>query len=200
MRKKPAMFLAVLVALGFVTKAWGQTFAPAAGSFKIHYVSNLNIGDSFVNISNSGTGGSTDPTGTLCANAYVFDQSEVMLGCCSCRVTPNALSSYSVKNQLIPSGSPEIPNSVIIKLLASKASIGTACNPSTPTADNLSSAMRAWATTLHALPVTPVKYGATETEFTPGGLSQSEFTALITGCAAIQTTGGSCGSCSVGGL
>ena len=36
MRNKPAMFLAVVVALGFATKAWSQTFAPPAGGFQIH--------------------------------------------------------------------------------------------------------------------------------------------------------------------
>jgi hypothetical protein len=200
MRNKPAMWLTVMVAVGLATNAWCQTFAPAPGSFKIRYVSNLNIGDSTINLSNSGTGGATDPAGTLCANTYVFDQSAVMLGCCSCRVTPDALNSYSVKNQLIPAASVEIPNTVVIKLLASKANGATPCNPATVTADNLTPGMRAWATTLHALPTSPVSYGVTETEFTPGGLVESEFTELITDCATILTTpGGTCAGCSVGG-
>ena len=204
MRNKLAMVLTMLVALGFTTQAWCQAFTPTPNAFKIRYASNLNIGDSFVNISNSGTAGA-GAGGSICVNTYVFDQSAGMLACCSCKVAPNSLVSYSVKNQLISNDlTPEIPNSVIIKLLASfPASPGAQCNAATPTGTNVAPGMRAWGTTLHALPTTPVTYGVTETEFTAGGLVQSEFNELIDDCGFIQTDGngfGICKACSVGGL
>jgi hypothetical protein len=145
MRNKPAMLLAVLVALSFATKAWSQTFAPPANGFQIRYASNLNIGDSFVNISNSGTEGSTDAGGSICTNVYVFDPNETMVACCSCKVTPNALVSLSARTDLISNTlTPAVPNSIVIKLLASRpASPTTGCNPSAPTADNLARGMRA---------------------------------------------------------
>jgi hypothetical protein len=204
MRNKLAMLLTVLVASGFTTKAWCQAFNPTPGAFKVHYASNLNIGDSFIDISNSGTAGS-EVANSICINTYVFDQSAGMLACCSCKVAPNSLVSYSVKNQLISNDlTPEIPNSIIVKLLASfPASPGAQCNASSPTGTNLAPGMLAWGTALHALPTSPVTYGITETEFTAGGLSQSELTELTSDCDFIQTEGqgfGICKQCSIGGL
>jgi hypothetical protein len=198
MRNKPAMFLAVIVALGFATKSWSQTFAPPAGGFQIHYASNLDVGDSIVNISNSGTEGSTDAGGSICVNIYVFDPDETMLACCSCKVTPNALKSLSAKSDLTSNTFPGggNPTAIVVKLLASKpATPTTLCDASTPVASTLARGMRAWETNLHALPTSSPSYGVTETEFTPGGLSQSEMTKLTTDCGTIETNGGGLGIC-----
>src|ERR1035438_7592783 len=72
------------------------------------YASNLTIGDSFIDVSNSGAsltaanhGTAVSGNGTICVNAYVFDYAEEFVACCTCPVTPNGLQSYSVKNDLI---------------------------------------------------------------------------------------------------
>jgi hypothetical protein len=67
----------------------------------------------------------------------------------------------------------------------------------------LAPGMRAWGTTLHALPTSPVTYGVTETEFSPAVLSASELDTLTSFCGFIQETGsghGICSGCSTGGL
>ena len=56
-------------------------------SYQIRYAANLNIGDSFVDVTNNGASG-----GNICVNVYTFDQSEELLACCSCFVTPNGLA------------------------------------------------------------------------------------------------------------
>ena len=155
----------------------GPVNAGIPDSFQVRYASNLNIGDSVVNITNTGASTTTSGQlgfsgGNLCVNAYVFDQSEELLACCSCFVTPNGLQSMSVKNSLIANNlTPEIPNSVAIKLLATNgpaSSTGagggvSGCNPGAVNVGNLASGKRAWGTTLHALPGTPAAYGITET-------------------------------------
>src|ERR1700688_2773584 len=73
--------------------------------YQIDYVSNLNQGDSYVNITNGGLLGAflglNGSNGDICANIYVFDPAQELLACCSCRITPDGLNSFSVKNDLI---------------------------------------------------------------------------------------------------
>lgn len=182
--------------------------------FEVKYASNLDIGDSVVNVTNTGT--LTDPnaltqSGNMCVNVYTFDPSEELVSCCSCLVTPNGLNSLSVRNDLISNTlTSGTPTSVIIKLIASVPlgrgvnNTGGTCNPSSPTVANLApSGMKAWGTTLHGLPTTPVSFGLTETEFQSSQLSVAELTKLTTFCGFIQANGsgfGICRSCRTGGL
>ena len=153
-----------------------------------------------MNITNAGTQGGTGPAGNICVNVYVFDPAEEMVACCACNVTPNGLQSISARGSLINNTfTPAIPTSIIIKLLASTG----ACNPSSVSAANLAPGMRAWGTTVHALPTSPVTYGVTETEFSPAVLSASELETLTSLCGFIQDNGsgfGICSGCSTGGL
>jgi len=220
-------FVLVLAVIAFAMTASAQIVNTATpDSFQVRYASNLNIGDSFVNITNNGAGATTTGTlgfagGNICVNTYVFDQSEELLACCACFVTPNGLASYSVKNQLISNNlTPEIPNSVVIKLVATVGPTATTgstggvngCNaggtiattaPAPAGTQTLAPGMRAWGTSLHALPTTPVTYGITETAFSFSDLSLGELNHLTSFCAFIQTGAsgfGICHGCSVGGL
>jgi len=171
--------------------------------FQVRYASNLNKGDSVVNITNTG---STDLTSghaaNICANVYTFDPSEEMVSCCSCMVTPNALVSLSVQGDLISNTlSPSTPTAVVIKLVATQTGSGNSCSPSVE--NTLAPGLRAWGTTLHALPTTPVTYGVSETAFLPGGLNQREWDHLTAFCNFINVNGsgfGICKSCRTGGL
>jgi len=182
------------------------TFTPPvapADAFQIRYAANLNVGDSVVNLSNAGTQAADHPAGNICANVYVFDPDEEMISCCSCLVTPNALNSLSARNDLIGNTlTPGVPNSIVVKLLATTP-IGGTCNPSSPTASNLAPGLRAWGTTPHALPTTPITYATTETPFSPAVLSASELNRLSSFCGFIQGDAsgfGICKSCRPGGL
>jgi hypothetical protein len=182
------------------------------GSFQVRYASNLPIGDSVINVSNTGAN-STNPfptqNGNLCVNVYTFSPDEQLISCCSCLVTPDGLVSLSARNDLISNTlTPGVPTSIVIKLVASAGT--PACNASTVTftdGNGLRPGMAAWGTTIHALPVTPgspaTTYGVTETAFTNATLSTAELARITTLCGFIQTNGsgfGICKSCRFGGL
>jgi hypothetical protein len=98
---------------------------------------------------------------------------------------------------------PGIPASIVIKLLASTplglsgTGTGGTCSAASPTstpagpgvAGSLVPGMRAWGTTIHALPTIPVTYGLTETAFLPSSLSPAEPTELTLFCGFIQANG-----------
>lgn len=199
--------------------AFGQA---ADTPFQVRYASNLTVGDSVINITNTGASSTVAfPTqnGNVCVNVYTFSPDEQLISCCSCTVTPNGLVSLSARNDLIRNTlTPAVPTSIVVKLLATTGAGG--CNPSnnaialqpSPTtagtgANVLVTGMAAWGTTIHALPVTPgspaTTYGVTETAFTPATLSAAELTRITTLCGFIQTNGslfGICPSCRLGGL
>jgi len=167
--------------------------------FQVRYAANLNKGDAYVNITNSG---SDEPFDNICVNVYTFDPSEEMVSCCACLVTPNALVSLSVQGDLISNTlSPSTPTAVVIKLVATRPTDEVTCNPGST--GKVALGMRAWGTTLHALPGTPTTYGVTEGAFLPGGLSAAEADHLFSFCGFIQANGsgfGICKSCRAGGL
>ena len=202
----PAATLAQTVALAVPTPV------PApADAFQVRYASNLDHGDSVVNVTNTGTlivpNGFLGTGGNMCVNVYAFEPGETMIACCSCLITPNGLNSLSVKNDLLVNPlTPAVPTSIVIKLLAStplNTGSGGSCNAASPGPGSLVPGLRAWGTTLHALPTNPVTYGVTETPFLNSTLSPAELTKLTTLCTFIQTNGsgfGICKSCRLGGL
>jgi hypothetical protein len=195
-------------------------FAQTDGPFQIGYASYLDIGDSSVNITNSGASG-----GNLCANIYTFDPAAELISCCSCNVTPDALQSLSVRNSLISNTlTAAIPTSVVIKIVASTgicdpsavasgegagalpSGRARAERPRTITSGLTTSGLIAWGTTIHRLPdppVIPTSYYGTETAFSNATLSDTELTNLTALCGFIQQDGsgfGICKGCLAGGL
>jgi len=164
-----------------------------ADALQVRYASNLQKGDSIINITNTGS------TGNLCVNVYAFDPSEEMIACCACLVTPNALQSISVQGDLIANPiSPVTPSAVVIDLVASNAT--STCDPA-QVGSNLASGLRAWGTTLHALP--DATYGVTEEDFLTSPSNPPEITHLSAFCGFIESNGsgfGICKSCRAGGL
>ena len=187
-------------------------------SFLVRYASNLAIGDSVVNMTNIGNfssltglpGGAQN--GNICANVYAYSPDEQLVSCCTCVVTPNALNSLSVVNDLAGNTlTPIRPSSMVIKLVASAPSASGTCNAATVTragsANFLAPGLEAWGSTLHALPATAGSaagtYGTTETPFLKAKFSDAELTRMTQLCAFIQANGsgyGICKSCKVGGL
>ncbi|HME10445.1 MAG TPA: hypothetical protein VKG25_25555 [Bryobacteraceae bacterium] len=170
-------------------------FVVAVISNQVKYVSNLNIGDGFVNITNTGASG-----GNLCANIYTFDPQEELISCCTCSVTPNGLQSLSVVKSLISNPlTPAVPSAVMVKIVATA---GT-CNASSISPNNLAPGLLAWGTSLHAAPTSPVSYSVTETPFAPAILSLPDFVHISSTCGFIQADGsgfGICGGCPANGL
>jgi len=161
-----------------------------AGVFQVRYAANLNVGDSFVDVTNDGAQGNA---ANICVNVYTFDPAEELISCCACLVTPDGLQSISVLNSLISNPlTPAVPTAVVVKLVASVPGTGA-----------LAGGMLAWGTTLHAKPTSPVSYGVTESPFSQADLSSGELSHLKTTCGFIQANGsgfGICKGCSSGGL
>ena len=195
MNQRVITFMATALLSGAV--AFAQNPVTADSPFQVRYAANLNIGDSVVNITNTGAAG-----GSICVNVYTFAPDEQEITCCTCQVTPDGLVSLSVKNSLISNTlTGVVPPAVVIKLIAS---VG-ACNAAAPL--GLANGMAAWGTTIHALPVTAGSpagtYGVTETAFTPSTLSPAEFVRATSLCGFIESDGsgyGICKGCSMGGL
>jgi hypothetical protein len=179
-------------------------------SYQVRYVSNLSVGDSFINFSNSGASSTlagipAAQNGDICANIYAYSPDEQLVSCCSCNVTPNALNSLSAKNDLASNTlTPIIPSALVVKVLVTAG--GSACTASSAasvTKGQLASGFLGWASTLHALPGSG-SYGTTETPFAvPSKLSDAELTRMTQLCAFIRSNGsgyGICKSCRVGGL
>lgn len=194
--------------------AFAQNPITADSPYQIRYASNLSIGDSVVNISNTGArGGVTLQSGTsasiggsVCANVFVFTPDEEIVSCCSCPVTPNGLVSLSAQKDLIVNPlTRATPTSVVIKLVAT-VPVGGSCNNSAAAVGTatLAPGMVAWGTTLHAnTSAAAGTYGVTETAFTPASLSASELARLANTCTFILSQGsgfGVCNSCRLGGL
>jgi hypothetical protein len=205
--------LLIFAAMASAIVAYAQNPIAADSPYQVKYASNLNIGDSVVNITNTGargaglgSGTSATVTGAICANVYVFDPLEEIVSCCSCPVTPNGLVSLSAKSDLINNPLfPNTPTSIVIKILAT-APVGGTCNGSallaslpTPVAG-----LAIWGTTLHAkASAEAATYAVTETAFTPSSLSAGEYARLAYTCGVVANQGsgfGVCNSCRLGGL
>jgi hypothetical protein len=218
----------LIMSFMLATAAYGQAIdGIPTDAFQVRYAANLNVGDSVINITNTGTqvlapvvnsvpegGAQGSFAGTLtniCVNVYAFSPDEQLISCCSCVVTPNAVVSLSARNDIIGNTlTPAVPNSIVVKLLATS---GTSCNAANAPIINLAAGMRAWGTTLHATPSTPSGYPAgaysegayavTETAFNQVGISEGELARITAFCGFIQANGsgyGICRSCRLGGL
>src|SRR5271168_3367015 len=123
-------FAIALAALALSIGAFAEEFIIPADVFQIDYAANLNIGDSFVNFTNSGANVANGVSQNLCINLYTFDPQEELISCCTCSVTPNGLVSLSVVKSLISNPlTPANPTAVVIKAVASTG----ACNASSVT-------------------------------------------------------------------
>lgn len=197
---------------------FAQNPVTADSPFQVRYASNLTIGDSVFDVTNTGASSvavfPAPVDGNLCANFYTFSPDEQLISCCACLVTPNGLVSISAKGDLTSNTlTPGLPTAIVVKIISSSGTAAaggaTVCNASTAGigANGLVIGLAAWGTTLHALPVTPgspaTTYGVTETPFVPASLSAAELVRITTLCGFIQTNGsgyGVCKPCRLGGL
>ena len=206
-------------ALSVVTFA--QPNVTVDSRYQIRYVANLNLGDSVINITNTGASGAALPAGTsaatvgaICVNVYAFSPDEQMISCCSCPVTPNGLVSLSARRDLVNNTlTPAVPTSIVVKLVASTP-VGGSCSGSAASWGTLTSGMLAWGTTVHAGAAAGSAAVITETPFLPATLSAlgqdgppplgiGEAARLQNLCTFIQANGsgfGICSTCRLGGL
>jgi hypothetical protein len=124
--------ITILVALA----ALAVVPAFADGNFLVKYVSNLQIGDSFINVTNTGaaqgqnlqlsTNGlpsQTQRSGNICVNIYVFTPDEQEAECCSCLLTANGLATFSARSLSANALTGVVPSDIVIKLVATASCI-----------------------------------------------------------------------------
>jgi hypothetical protein len=191
--------------------AVAQNPITADSPFQVRYASNLTVGDSVINITNTGANGASlfgpgfgGAVGNICVNVYAFSPDEQLVSCCSCLVTPDGLVSLSVVNDLISNTLTGVrPSSVVVKLISTLAGgngSGTSCTNSAATGGALATGLAAWGTTIHA---SAAGFATTETAFTPSTLSAGELASVTNRCTNIIGNGSSfgiCRSCRAGGL
>ncbi len=203
----------ILAALALSVAAFAQNPIAADSPFQVRYAANLNLGESWINISNTGANGAAlmgpgfgTAAGNICVNVYAFSPDEQEISCCSCLVTPNGLVSLGVVRDLTSNTlTGVIPTSVVVKLVATLAGTGgsgTSCTNSaaTATTGTIVSGLVAWMTTVHA---NGTATAVTETAFTPATLSAGELASIAGRCAADIGNGsgfGICRSCRAGGM
>ena len=205
-------------ALSVVTFA--QPNVTVDSRYQIRYVANLNLGDSVINITNSGARGAglaagttAGTTGAICVNVYAFSPDEQMISCCSCPVTPNGLVHLTARRDLVNNTlTPAVPTSIVVKLVATVPRDGS-CSGSAASWGDLTRGMLAWGTTVHAGAAAGSAAVITETPFLPASLSFANPDVPSTGigeaarlqslCTFIQANGsgfGICSTCRLGGL
>jgi len=199
----------------FAIAAFAQNPITADSPFQVRYAANLDKGESFIDIVNTGANGAPlqgpggAAVGNVCVNVYAFLPNQQLLSCCSCLVSPNAVLGIGVNQNLV--SDPATTTSVTIKLLATRAGssgTGTDCTSSAVIAGGqafpviLGGAFAVYGTTLHEQPITGggTTYVTTETAFTPATLSTSELNSITYQCNNFlgASSSGICNSCSPG--
>src|ERR1700683_1441899 len=125
----------ILAALVLAVTAFAQTPVTADASFQVGYAANLTIGESYINITNTGANGAAllgpgfgTQTGNICVNVYAIAPDEQLISCCSCLITPDQTVNLGVNRDLTSNpeitsigGVPVTYTSVTVKLLATLA-------------------------------------------------------------------------------
>src|ERR1700683_3834377 len=186
-----------LAAIALSTAAFAQPNATLDSPFQVRYAANLNIGESYIDITNTGANGAPllgpgfgGASGNICVNVYAFDPSEELISCCSCLITPDQTVNLGVNMDLTAKTlTGVVPTSVTVKLLATLAGSGgggTSCTNTAATATiaTIANGMAAWGTTLHATP-TAGNFATTERGFTGATLSAGELASITGRCATI---------------
>jgi hypothetical protein len=168
--KKLGFLLFLVLMLGIAS---GNAFAQENEVYFVTYYAN-NVAaapDATVRLINDG-----DTGADLWASFYVFDDSEELTECCSCRVTPDGLLSESVRKDLTktPINGP-VKTRGVIKVISSstESDVNTGFAANTPTPG-----LRGWATHIqsvaNATPFGPAPYSQTETELADSNLAPAE--------------------------
>jgi hypothetical protein len=184
---------------------------PPASCFFVSYAANLSVGESYINLINTGAAGAPvlgpgfgAPVGNICVNVYAFDPQEEEISCCSCLLTPNQIANLGVNGDLISNTQTgENPASVVIKLVCTLAGgdgTGTSCNQNAAVQGFQTPSLAALGTTVQPA---GTKYSVVEHVFVPSTLSASEYASITGRCAAIMGNGsgyGICHSCQLGAM
>lgn len=175
-----AITFAFLFAAGLSTTAFAQQ-----SSYNYGYYTNANttgVPDAEMYIVNPGSTGGTSPSGDLCANIYVFNSAQQMMECCSCKVTPDALTTFSLNANLtnnpltgsaLQTGAIKIVSSAVpAEVTSVPTSAPTSCKNVASSTYTPSGYLGIWITHVHvATGTNGTTYSTSEMSFLPGRLS-----------------------------
>jgi hypothetical protein len=200
-----ACVLALFLTVAASSALWGQ----ALDVYQVTYYDN-NYGETSagntrfpldsgtIRIVNPGVTGSpiSPDEGTLCANIYVFDDTQEMVECCACPVTANGILTLSIQD-LTENPLTVTPFRGVIKVV-STAPVAGLCDPTriSPTPD-----LRAFATHLQNATFGAANQGrngtffVTESEFADAPLSSRESSDLGVICSFVRYLGTGRGTC-----
>jgi hypothetical protein len=198
---------ALILALGSTTALAQEVIVGPDSIYALSYFSNAHVTgapDAALRLVNDGFVSDASPVGDLCASIYVFDSSEEMNECCSCRVTPNGILSLSVNTNLTSNTLTQVsPKRGVIKVVSSypfningiakvgpSSPISGACDP---TVVNPELGIKGWLT--HVQKGTGTGFGQTEEELTDSTLGQLEEFDLAEDCKVLGELGSGRGIC-----
>jgi len=182
-----AMAAALILALGSTTAVAQDNI------FALSYFSNAHTTsapDGTLRLVNDGTLSDASPAGDLCASVYVFDSSEELNECCSCRITPNGIISLSVNTNLTSNTlTGRVPTRGVVKVVSSKLS-GSSCDAKAVVPQT---GIRGWITHVQKA---AVGYSLTEEELLDSTYGSSESADLAEDCTVLTELGTGAGICS----
>lgn len=165
--------------------------------YDVTYFSNSHTAgapDGVLRLVNDGNVSDASPAGDLCASIYVFDTTEELQECCSCRITPNGILSLSVNNNLTRNTlTGRILTRGVIKVVSSSPSAGT-CNAAVSTPHV---GIRGWQTHIQRTGFTgAAAFAITEEELTDSTFGAAEQADLAEDCGVLVELGTGQGICS----
>jgi len=196
--KRVGLVLFSMVAIALICS--GSALAQDNSTYFVTYYANNVSGapDATVRAINDGSAGAYG--GNLFADFYVFDDSEELITCCSCDVTPDGLLSESVRNNLTKYAiRGVVPSRGVIKVISSSNAFNPVKGTPPPngTAETPTAGLRLWATHIQSVrnqyQYGPAPYSQTETAFADSNWTSGEQALLELICwADIQQSGTPC--------
>lgn len=165
--------------------------------FVTYYSNNVTAApDATVRIINDGDAGAF-AAGDLWADFYVFDDSEELITCCSCKTTPDGLLSESVKKMTASAIRGVAPTRGVIKMISSSNPFYPVAGAGEPSPEIPVAGLRGWAThvqsTANKYPNGAAPYSQTETTLADSNLTAGEQSLLELLCwIDIQESGPAC--------
>ena len=154
-------------------------------------------GDALLRIVDAGNWEADPVDGAVCANIYVFNDTQEELECCSCKLTANGLMTFSVINNLtknpLNTTQKEPLVAGVIKIVGSNIAGGCSDNPVATTAAGpytIAGGLHEWINhteSLYSL-LGPISTSSSVEEFTNATLDSGELGYLQAGCKLINAT------------
>ena len=204
---------AVLIAvagLTLVPSGFGTAWAQQADLYRLGPFLNANVAGiptGTLRIANPGTQGAVSPgSGDLCANIYIFDKTQEMDECCSCKITPDGELILSLNGDLTANGlNGKVVHEGLVKVFSSavpplhfQSLLGKSvdCDPTIAgtAAEPLLPSLREWATHVTAPGGAAVISGTVE-EYQSAFFGASELTDTVTDCGEVLELGSKTGVC-----